>query len=213
MRRVTTFLFDWDGTLADSAGLGLSAFQKTFADLDTAFSLDVYEATYSPNWYSTYEALGLPKEKWQLADDLWLQHYGEQTAELIEGVAEAVLDLRRQGYRLGVVSSGSESRVGREIEKSALSEVFDVVVCNEQVIQKKPHPEGLELALRKLNRPPAAAVYVGDAPEDIQMGKSAQVLTVGVRSTYPSNKRLLAAEPDIYLESLAELTDHFDLIV
>jgi len=83
MRQVATFLFDWDGTLADSARLGLAAFQKTFADLGVAFPLDVYEANYSPNWYSTYQALGLPKEKWQIADDLWLQHYGEESAELI----------------------------------------------------------------------------------------------------------------------------------
>jgi HAD superfamily hydrolase (TIGR01549 family) len=209
MRQVTTFLFDWDGTLADSAGLGLAAFQRTFADLGVAFPLDVYEATYSPNWYSTYQALGLPKEKWQIADDLWLQHYGEETAELIEGAGETILDLHTRGYRLGVVTSGSQSRVCREIEKSVLSEVFDVVVCNEHIVHKKPHPEGLELALRKLNSFPAVAVYVGDAPEDIQMGKRANVFTVGVRSTYPSNKRLLATEPDLYLESLVQLSNHF----
>lgn len=208
MRQIRTVLFDWDGTLADSAGLGLVAFQKTFAELGVAFPMDVYEAAYSPNWYSTYEALGLPKEKWQVADDLWLQHYGEETAELIEGVAGTLLDLHARGRQLGVVSSGSESRVCREIEKSALKDVFDVIVCNEQIVHKKPHPEGLELALQKLNSPRELAAYVGDAPEDIQMGKSAQVLTVGVRSSYPSNKRLLAAEPDIYLESLVELTHH-----
>lgn len=209
MRQIRTVLFDWDGTLADSAGLGLAAFQKTFAELGVAFPMDVYEAAYSPNWYSTYEALGLPKEKWQIADDLWLQHYGEETAELIAGVAEALLDLHQRGCRLGVVTSGSESRVRREIERSALRKVFDVVVCNEHIVKKKPHPEGLELALRKLNSARQGAAYCGDAPEDIQMGKSAQVLTVGVRSTYPSSKRLLAAEPDIYLESLSELSKHF----
>jgi len=209
MRQITTLVFDWDGTLADSAGLGLAAFQKAFADLGVAFPLDVYEAAYSPNWYSTYEALGLPKEQWQLADDLWLQHYGEETAQLIDGVAETLLDLHERGFRLGVVSSGSTSRVSREIEKSALREVFEVIVCNEQIVRKKPHPEGLQLALERMNTPNEAAAYVGDAPEDIEMGKSAKVLTVGVRSTYPSSKRLLAAGPDIYLESLSELTDHF----
>jgi HAD superfamily hydrolase (TIGR01549 family) len=211
MKQVTTFLFDWDGTLADSAELGLSAFKKTFGELGVAFPMDVYEAAYSPNWYATYEALGLPKDKWQKADDLWLQHYGAQTAALIPGVAETLLDLHGQGYRLGVVSSGSESRVGREIKMSVLNSVFGVVVCNEHIIQKKPHPEGLELALEKLQSPCEVAVYVGDAPEDIQMGKSAGVLTVGVRSNYPSSRRLLAAEPDIYIESLTELTRHFNL--
>lgn len=208
MRTVTTVIFDWDGTLADSAALGLAAFQKTFADLEVAFPMDVYEAAYSPNWYATYEALGLPKEKWSIADKLWLQHYGEQTAELIAGAGELILDLHARGYLLGVVSSGSESRVRRELERSGLGKVFSVVVCNEHIVNKKPHPEGLELALKKLDSTRSAAAYVGDAPEDVEMGKKAQVLTVGVRSNYPSNTRLLAAEPDIYLESLVELLNY-----
>jgi HAD superfamily hydrolase (TIGR01549 family) len=206
---ITTLLFDWDGTLADSAGLGLIAFQKTFDDLGIAFPLEVYEATYSPNWYATYEALGLPEEKWQAADDLWLKHYGEQTAQLIEGAAQTLLDLKQKGYRLGVVSSGSESRVCREIEQAALSELFEVVVCNEHIVNKKPHPEGLEIALGRLGSASSKSCYVGDAPEDIQMGKQAGVLTVGVRSSYPSSARVLSANPDLYLESLTELTQHF----
>lgn len=206
---ITTLLFDWDGTLADSASLGLLAFQKTFAELAVVFPLEVYEATYSPNWYATYEALGLPREKWQTADDLWLKHYGETTAQLMEGAAETLLDLQTKGYRLGVVSSGSESRVFREIERSALSSVFQVVICNEHIVNKKPHPEGLELALRQLGSSRSESCYVGDAPEDIQMGKQADVLTIGVRSAYPSSDRLLSANPDLYLESLVELSTLF----
>jgi len=202
-------LFDWDGTLADSAGLGLLAFQQSFAELGFAFPLEIYEANYSPNWYATYEALGLPKEKWQAADDLWLKHYGPHTAPLIEGVAETLLDLQHKGYRLGVVSSGSESRVCREIEQSALRGAFQAVICNEHIVNKKPHPEGLELAMGRLGSTNTESCYVGDAPEDIQMGKQAGVLTIGVRSAYPSSARLLAANPDLYFESLGELSNHF----
>ena len=206
---IKTLIFDWDGTLADSAHLGLAAFQKTFAELEVAFPLDIYEATYSPNWYSTYEALGLPKEKWQRADELWLQHYGEETAQLLEGVAETLLGLHHQGYRLGVVTSGTESRVRRELAPSSLGEILSVVVCNEHIVNKKPHPEGLQLALRQLQSRAEEAAYVGDAAEDIEMGRTAKVLTVGVRSNYPSSARLLSAAPDIYLDSIKELTDHF----
>jgi beta-phosphoglucomutase-like phosphatase (HAD superfamily) len=95
-------LFDWDGTLADSAAFGLLAFQKAFAELGVAFPLEIYEANYSPNWYATYEALGLPKDMWQSANDLWLKHYGEHTAPLIGGVAETLLDLHHKATGLGL---------------------------------------------------------------------------------------------------------------
>jgi len=208
-RSIRALLFDWDGTLADSAHLGLVAFEKTFDELGLIFPRDVYENTYSPNWYFLYEALGLPKDKWQIADETWLRHYGEETAQLVEGAADTLLDLHRKGYRLGVVSSGSESRVCREIAQSSLASVFETVICNEHISNKKPHPEGLEIALERLRARPEESAYVGDAPEDIEMGKRARVLTVAVRSNYPSSARLLSSEPDIYLKSLSELKDHF----
>ena len=206
---ITTLLFDWDGTLADSAPLGLAAFQKTFAEMRVPFSQELYEAAYSPNWYSIYEALGLPREEWQRADDLWIEHYGEETAPLVAGVADTIRDLHQKGYRLGVVTSGSEGRVCREIEHAGLSEVFEVVICNEHIVNKKPHPEGLEIAMRKLKQGNEECCYVGDAPEDIEMGKRAGLLTIGVRSSYPSSARLLEAKPDIYVESLTGLSVYF----
>ena len=208
-RRITTFLFDWDGTLADSAQLGLVAFEKTFDELGVPFAHAVYEAKYSPNWYSTYEALGLPNDLWQVADELWLRHYGEQSAALIEGVGETLLALHGKGYRLGVVTSGSRSRVSREVEQSVLKDVIAVLICNEDIVNKKPHPEGLELAIRSIDAEPSHCAYVGDAPEDIEMGRSGKVMTIGVRSAYPSSSRVLSAKPDLYLEQLTELLNHF----
>ena len=209
MGHIKNLIFDWDGTLVDSAHLGLVAFEKTFSELGVPFVHDVYEATYSPNWYRTYEALGMPKDLWNVADGLWLQHYGEQCAPLIEGVGDTLLSLRRKGYQLAVVTSGSRSRVCREVEESVLSDAFAVIVCNDEITNKKPHPEGLERAIREMDVEPSQCVYVGDAPEDIEMGRRGNVMTVGVRSAYPSSGRVLVAEPDLYVERIVELADHF----
>jgi HAD superfamily hydrolase (TIGR01509 family) len=208
-RHIDTLLFDWDGTLADSAHLGLIAFEKTFQELGVPFQHAVYEATYSPNWYSTYQALGLPQERWRVADEMWTRHYGEQSAPLIDGVGETLLSLRAKGYRLGVVSSGTRSRVCREVRQSVLTDAFAVIVCNEDIVNKKPHPEGLLQAIGSLDVAPSQCAYVGDAPEDIEMGRRGQVMTIGVRSSYPSSGRVPGAKPDLYLERLIELTDHF----
>jgi pyrophosphatase PpaX len=206
---ITTLLFDWDGTLVDSAQLGLTAFEQSFAELGVPFDHEIYQAVYSPNWYTVYEALELPKEKWDLADKLWVQHYGEQTAQPVAGATETIIELKRKGYRLGVVSSGNECRVVREVADLGLERVFEIVICSEQTENKKPHPEGLHTALRSLGCSSEAAGYVGDSPEDIEMGQGANMLTVGVRSTYPTSWKLEATRPDIYLNSLTEILDHF----
>lgn len=209
MDHIKNLIFDWDGTLVDSAHLGLVAFEKTFSELGVPFVHDVYEATYSPNWYRTYEALGMPKDLWNVADGLWLQHYGEQCAPLIDGVGETLLSLRRKGYQLAVVSSGSRIRVCREVEQSVLSDAFAAIVCNDDITNKKPHPEGLERAIRVMNVEPSHCVYVGDAPEDIEMGRRGNMMTVGVRSAYPSSGRVQNAKPDLYIERIVELVNHF----
>jgi pyrophosphatase PpaX len=206
---ITTLLFDWDGTIVDSAQLGLTAFERSFAALGVQFDHEVYREVYSPNWYSVYEALGLPKDKWQQADDLWIQHYGEQVAQPVAGAQQTVEELKRRGYRLGIVSSGTHCRVAREMSQLGLESFFETVICNEQMVEKKPHPEGLETALRALGCASRATAYVGDSPEDIEMGKRANMLTVGVRSDYPTNWKLKSHKPDIFIESLNELLHHF----
>ena len=206
---VKTLLFDWDGTLVDSAQLGQTAFEQSFAALGVAFDPEIYSRVYSPNWYSVYEAMGLPKDKWQTADELWIQHYGKQTAQPVTGAQETIVGLRRKGFRLGVVSSGSDCRVAREIKELGFDSMFEVIVCNEQMEKKKPDPEGLETAMRSLGCSPDESCYVGDSPEDIEMGKRAQILTVGVRSSYPTSWKLESHNPDIFLKSLIELPDHF----
>ena len=206
---ITTLLFDWDGTLFDSARAGLLAFQKTFNDLGVAFTQEFYEARYSPNWYAMYEALDLPREIWNAADELWLLHYGEQPPKLVAGARETICELRSRGYRLGIVTSGTGRRVTREIERLGLSSIFEAVICNEHIVNKKPHPEGLEKAMHLLASARDICAYVGDAPEDVQMGKRARVLTVAVQSAYPTSRRLLEEAPDIHLASITELAEHF----
>ena len=208
-RLIKSLLFDWDGTVVDSAQLGLTAYEKSFAQLGIPFDHETYANVYSPNWLAVYEGMGLPKEQWQRADELWTQHYGEQSAELIKDAGETIAQLRKKGYRLGVVSSGNDCRVNREIKELGLAGSFEVVVCHEQITNRKPHPEGLETAMRSLGCSKSEVGYVGDTPEDIEMGKGAGVLTVGVRSAYPTNWKLRSCSPDIYLESLSELSEHF----
>ena len=65
------------------------------------------------------------------------------------------------------------------------------------------------LAIRSMDAEPSHCAYVGDAPEDIEMGRRGKVMTIGVRSAYPSSARVMSANPDLYLERLTELVNHF----
>jgi len=207
MDLIDTILFDWDGTLVDSAQLSFEAFRNALCDLGIAVEFEVYERIYSPNWYGMYQALQLPKGKWPEADNLWIRHYGRGTSSLVQGGRLVLEELGQRGYGLGIVTSGSRLRVKREINALGLAETFRIVVCNEDVTNKKPHPEGLEKAMERLDKLPEVCCYVGDSPEDIEMGKRANIRTIGIPGGYPSSKRLPTTNPDFCFESITRLLD------
>jgi HAD superfamily hydrolase (TIGR01509 family) len=206
---IDTILFDWDGTLVDSAQSSYDAFQKSMRDLGIMVPFAVYERIYSPNWYPMYEALLLPKEKWPEADNLWIHYYGQKIPDLSLDVQNVLSELRWRGYGLGIVTSGSRSRIHREVNAHCLNEAFRIVVCSEDVSNKKPHPEGLDLAMSKLGKPPEVCCYVGDSPDDMEMGKRAQVQTIGIASGYPNSKNLLNSRADFCIESIPQLLTRF----
>ena len=207
MPMIDVILFDWDGTLIDNAEATFDAFRKALLDLSVPLDYETYVRIYSPNWYSMYEALGLPPERWTEADDLWLSHYSSDACRLVPGVRAALEELARANYTLGIVTSGSRTRVLREIGRLGLKDIFRVVVCSDDVVNRKPHPEGLEKAMQQLAKRPESCCYVGDCPDDIEMGKRAGVLTVGILSSYPVSGRLAASNPDLSFASLEEFQD------
>ncbi len=210
MNLINTILFDWDGTLVDTAQSSFDAFRRTLFDMGTTVEFELYERIYSPNWYCMYQALQLPSEKWPEADLLWLRHYEKNDAPfMVEGGQYALRELGRRGYGLGIVTSGTRSRVWREINALGLADAFEIVVCNEDVINKKPHPEGLEKAIKGMGKRQEDCCYVGDSPDDIEMGRRASIGTIGIHGRYPSSTRLLEVGPDLYFDSITQLLEHF----
>jgi pyrophosphatase PpaX len=209
MDGIDTILFDWDGTLIDTAPRSFAAFQKSMRDLGVKLEFELYEKIYSPNWYRMYQSLRLPEHKWQEAEDLWIRHYGKEPSPLVCGAQNALVELTTRGYNLGVVTSGNRSRVLREMEAHAVARLFGTVVCNEDVFDKKPNPEGLEKAMRQLGKKPDACCYVGDSADDVEMGRRARIQTLAVLSRYPGSQNLADANPDFCLESITQILEHF----
>lgn len=209
MERILAILFDWDGTLLDSFGAGFRASMAVFRHFEIPVDRKRFLSTYSPNWYVTYRQLGLSETKWDEADRIWLDAYGMEQPELYPFAQQTVETLGRNGYTLGVVTSGTRARVTRELERHALAEIFSTVVCFEDTKQKKPAPEPLLVALEQLKRRPDEAAYVGDRPEDILMGKKTGSFSIGVESPFGSRQALQEASPDLILPDAGHLPSCF----
>jgi HAD superfamily hydrolase (TIGR01509 family) len=195
-------LFDWDGTLVDSAELSYHCYVRTFERFGLPFDRAQYQATYSPDWMKTYVGVGLPEERWPEADRCWLEHYAAGHAPLLPGAREALDRLRGRRLALGVVTSGERTRVAREIADHGLGTVLATLVGHGDYRQRKPHPEGLLLALDRLGVAPGEAAYVGDSPEDVMMARAAGVFAVGIPGGFPNREALVASAPDLLAPDL-----------
>ena len=201
-RALRAILFDWDGTLVDSAGASFRSYVTLFASFGIAFGLEDFERTYSPNWYVTYEGVGLRKQKWDEADRLWTELYTRDPSRLLPGAQEMLSRIRAAGLRQGLVSSGSRERVAQDLVRLEVEAFFDVVICGGDTANRKPHPEPLAVALERLRIGPGAAAYVGDSPEDVLMARAAGVFAVGIPGGFPNRAGLEASEPDLLVPSL-----------
>jgi len=204
-------LFDWDGTLIDSYHADTSAYLAMFREMGISWGIRELEKHYSPNWYQVYRAAKLPKKRWDDADRLWRAFYAKHRPKLIAG-ARGVLARLRGSHRLGLVTSGDRDRVTRQLREFRLTEHFLARVCSGDTLHKKPHPEPLRLALRQMALDPAACVYVGDAPQDIEMARRAGVRAIGVLGPFPTEKRLRASKPEWLLASIEELPETLKLL-
>ena len=197
-------LFDWDGTLIDSYRADASAYLAMFKEMGIVWGIEELERHYSPDWYQVYRAAKLPPRLWEQADRVWRTHYAKHRPKLISS-ARRVLEIIRTKHLLGLVTSGDRDRVARQLREFRLTRLFSARVCSGDTRRKKPHPEPLRLALRQMELPAACCVYVGDAPQDVEMARRAGVRAIGVLGPFPTEKRLRASQPEFLIGSLAEL--------
>jgi HAD superfamily hydrolase (TIGR01509 family) len=197
-------LLDWDGTLLNSFQADAAAYFQMFGALGMSWSMEELLRHYSPNWRRVYRAARLPRAKWEEADRLWMKFYRMQQPKLQPG-ARGVLRVLSRRFKLALVSSGSRARVRRQLRELELAPMFLAKVCSEDAPRRKPDPAPLRMALCLLKAAPQLCVYVGDAPEDVEMAHRAGVRAIGVLGGSPVPERLRAAKPDALIETIREL--------
>ena len=199
-------LFDWDGTLADTAEATFRCYVRMFAEFGIAFDRDAFLRSYSPNWYHTFRTLGIPEHRWAEADEAWLREFAAESVELIDGARDLIHELDERGVAIGIVTSGTRDRVKRELEGHGLAPRVRECVFGSDVAEKKPHPAALSLCIDRLGVAADEVVYVGDSPEDILMARAAGVFSIAVPGGYPNRDALLAAAPDAVAWSLTDVS-------
>lgn len=196
--RPQIWLFDFDGTLADSLDLIMASFRHATASvLGKTPADDVLRAGIGRPLIDQMRELD-PARAEQLYD-VYVEHNLRHHDELLRpypGVDGLLAALRRAGRRLGIVTSKRRATAERGAGLLGLGP-FEVLVGWEDTQTHKPRPEPLLRALELLAADAADAVYLGDAPWDIRCGRAAGVATAAVLWGAGSRQELVAEQPDL----------------
>jgi len=94
----------------------------------------------------------------------WQYHLAAEDISPLPGAQKVLAALKSAGFLLGLVTNTSlpHSVIKAEFERLALHEYFDTIVCSSEIVFRKPDRAMFDVALRSLNVPPGAAMFVGD---------------------------------------------------
>lgn len=177
---VKAVLFDVDGVLIDSLDANRALFNDYLALKNIPpVSVEEYiglKAFHLPFKESIRLSLGFASAEEALAFIAHGKEQGISYKKELVGIPEGIhttLDILKQKYILGIVTSRRTETVELIPSLKALMPYFETAVFVEDVVNTKPHPEPLLLAASRLNVKPEECVYVGDAETDMHAAEAA----------------------------------------
>lgn len=179
-------IFDFDYTLGDSTEgivqsvrFALSRLQeepRTTEEIRKTIGLSLKETYFTlsgkqdeerAEQFSTYFK--------QKADEVMVE-----STQIYEPVKEVFASLRRNGCKIGIVTTKFHYRIDAILTKFAMNDMVDVIVGGEDVKMPKPAPEGLLYAINQLQLEKKDILYIGDSVVDAKTAQSAEVDFAGV---------------------------------
>ena len=178
---IKVILFDMDGTLIDSDALVLSIYNKLinkyppktdFSNLDLG---DVFASSYPDvliKLYGEVKELHL-QEIYRLHKELKHQYL-----RTFEGVDTMLEQLKKNGYRLGLLTSEMRSIAMDELGILKIDQYFDHVLAFDDVKKPKPHPDGIFEHMKFFGCSQDEIIYIGDQKSDGLAANSASIYSI-----------------------------------
>ncbi len=183
-RAFDLLVFDWDGTLLDSAGAIVTAIHAACDDL--GLPLPAEERARHVIGLGLRDALryavpDLPEERYPQMVDRYRHHYLSHDHELLlfAGVAELIAELADSGFLLAVATGKSRLGLERALRTSGLGSHFHASRCADECFSK-PHPQMLVELMDELSVAPERTLMIGDTTHDLNMAIAAGTGAVGV---------------------------------
>lgn len=207
---IENLLFDLDGTLVDTTELILSCYKTSVSKLvdNPPSDEEILKGFGTPLTEQLHRLFPTLRDRSDEILAMWRQAQEELHDRLIKpfpSTAEVLTELRRRGYPIGVVTSKERVAAERDMALYGLLQLADVVVCWDDTVKHKPHPEPILRGLELLGARAGESLYIGDSLHDMKAGRAAGLKVAAAMWGPFAKEPLLAYKPDYLLESIRDL--------
>ena len=130
-----------------------------------------------------------------------------QTTELYPDTLSTLRAQRAAGCKIGIVTTKMHYRITDIFERFDALNLVDFIVGSEDVIEKKPAPEGVLKTLAHFGIVPSEALYVGDTTIDAETAKRAGVAFAAVTTGTTKREEFATYGCNVY-ENLAQMAEN-----
>lgn len=205
--------FDLDGVLIDSLSLMEEAWDYSMKELNLDYSFSEYKKGIGIPFFSILDQIGVPKEFQQPIADLY-NDYSKKNIHKIDTdptIASQLERLKLLGVKLSVVTSKAKIRAHEIIDKVFGNELFDCIICPEDVPsgRGKPSPDAILLTCSYLGVDPFNTIYIGDMDVDREAAVRAGAHFVYANWGYGDIEKI----KDVWFNSFEDLTEYIESVV
>ena len=210
-RRFELLVFDWDGTLMDSAGAIVASLQGACSDLGLPVPSE--EGARYVIGLGLQDAMahilpGVEPSVYPRIAERYRDHFlrHDPDTSLFAGAAELVTSLHESGFLLAVATGKGRRGLERSLAATGLKRYFHATRCADEGFSK-PHPGMLEALMEELGVAPERTLMIGDTVHDMKMAQAAGVPRLGIAHGAHAKAALLDCEPLACVEDLATLRE------
>ncbi len=202
-------VFDWDGTLIDSASAIVDCIQLAARDLELPVP-DRDTASHviglGLNDSLRLAVPSLPVARYAEFLARYRGHFVEREDSIgaFPGVPELLAALNARGHRLALATGKSRRGLERALGVSGLGSQFAATRCGDET-RPKPDPAMLVELMQALATGPRDALMVGDTSHDLEMARNAGVDALAVTYGAHPGEALRALAPRACVASIEEL--------
>lgn len=209
---MSTFIFDFDGTLADSFLLNIELYNQLAAKYGySAVSNDRIEEVRHHPLSKLFTQYNIPKYKLPFLLKAGQKLFSQQIPQLpiIAGLPNILSQLHQQHVTLGILTSNSKPNVEAFLTKNQIQHLFQFVNAELDLFGKA---HKLTKLIKKYHLDPTHTVYIGDETRDIEAAHQVHLKAGAVTWGFNSRTALTKVHPDFWIHQPSDLLEVVNLL-